>query len=240
MRRYEPRSPHLNHITVLALGRTIELRPVSIHEAGHLVLCLEHGFAIEWAEIHPATASFNRLGRARLGHVRRQTTRQILGSARPLFEPTELAIVERSIEVSLAGRIAVEIATGDADFARIGSTGDHRLVEQTIRRYLLTGDMPRREYLWLQQSIIDRLTASTRSTLARQMDVLLLLAARLDNYERLSGADVQRIAQFEGQRIYPGTTQGYTSWSMFDILQLGQRKCRARALCASATSPQLA
>lgn len=133
-RRINKTPRHLVPVRVRVARTTLIIRPVAIHEAGHLLVAIEHGDEIDHAALRQhreASGAFDvdtdMLSRRRLGYVRRKSL--VRGNRQRGSQsdgiPKDIDRVFKEVDIKIAGRLAIEIITGDNQLARLGSRKDY-------------------------------------------------------------------------------------------------------------------
>ncbi|MFT5509029.1 MAG: hypothetical protein ACI89J_002106 [Hyphomicrobiaceae bacterium] len=205
---------HLIPIRIHLAGKTLKIRPVAIHEAGHLLVAIEHGVRINHAALRqPCSASgwadvdVDMLSRRKLGYVRRKSFFRRNGQLKVPCETfaEEVARLLTEVEIKIAGRIAIDVVTGDRELSRKGSKRDYaqarRVITQHVKQHC---SAPSMSQVLVRKILLSR-ECSVRSLLSKRLDDLLRLASELDARQYLDGAVAVEIAKHQTTWIFSGT-----------------------------------
>lgn len=204
MLRQTKKTPrHLIPIRVRFAGKSLMIRPVAIHEPGHMLVAMEHGYEIDHAVIqqpHDIRRSvdidIDMQRRGCIGYVRRKPKRKKDDGyfiRKGSFECLDPRVLER-VEIKVAGRIALEVVTGNKKLAKQGSRADYRRARKAIdqhnlMRFGMSGSMLVTKLLRAREEAI-------RSLLSKRLDDLLRLSAELDARQLLDGRSAAKISSF--------------------------------------------
>ena len=201
MSRQTKKTPrHLIPIRVRFADKSLMIRPVAIHEAGHMLVAMEHGYEIDHAAIRQprdirrsADIDMDMQRRGCIGYVRRKPKKRKDDGPfkhKSTVECFDTRVLER-VEIKVAGRIALEVVTGNKKLAKQGSRADYRRARKAIDQHNLS------HFCMSDSMRVTKLLRSredaVRSFVSKHLYDLIRLSAELDARQLLDGRSAARI-----------------------------------------------